>query len=179
MVMLFLKTSPDLSRGTDKACPFSRAPWVQGVLPQSFKSTVYKAKEYTLISTKLGNFSQELMNDRKGWYARCLSRYCWHYYRCSPLLSPLSTSMKPVLPHPRPTSHCCLCPWATNICSLANLFAVLYPYPLPPFSLWQLSVCSMYPCLWFCFVHSLFCSLDFTYKWDHTVFVFLWLAYFM
>lgn len=65
-VMLFLKTSPGLSRGTDKACPFSRASWVQGVLPQSFKSTVYKAKEYTLISTKLGNFSQELMNDRKG-----------------------------------------------------------------------------------------------------------------
>ena len=60
---------------------------------------------------------------------------------------------------------------------------VLWLIPLPslnqsPPHLLQLSVCSMVLCLWFYFAHSLFCTLDFTYKWDHVVSVFHWLAYF-
>ena len=56
------------------------------------------------------------------------------------------------------------------------VYICLIPSPFHP--LWQLSVCSMYQCFCFYFV-KLFCSLDSTYKWDHIVFVFLWLAYFI
>ena len=45
----------------------------------------------------------------------------------------------------------------------------------PP--LWQPPVCSLYLWVSFCFVMfvHLFCFLDSTYKWSHTVFGFLWL----
>ena len=55
------------------------------------------------------------------------------------------------------------------------LTASLLP-PLTP-SLWQLPLCSLKLWLHFClvmFVH-LFCFLDSTHKWNHTVFVFSWL----
>ena len=59
---------------------------------------------------------------------------------------------------------------------------LLYPltlfHPVPQtHSVWKLSVGSMYPRLSI-LSFSLRCSLDSAYKWDHVVFVFLWLAYF-
>ena len=60
------------------------------------------------------------------------------------------------------------------LCSIPSPF---HPAPKPhPF--WQLSVCSLYYVLVPTLLVSLFCSLDSTYKWNHIVFVFLWLAYF-
>ena len=63
--------------------------------------------------------------------------------------------------------------------SMCYIYTVFLKIPLPSFIqlpshplIWQLSVYSTYPCLF------LFCSLDSTYKWDHMVLVFLWLAYF-
>ena len=51
---------------------------------------------------------------------------------------------------------------------------------LPPhLHLWQPCVCSLYLWVCFCFVTFVcFVFLDSTYKWDHTVFVFLSLTYF-
>ena len=47
------------------------------------------------------------------------------------------------------------------------------PTPSP---LWQPPVCSLY--LWICFCFIIFvhlaCFSDFTYKWNHMIFVFLW-----
>ena len=59
---------------------------------------------------------------------------------------------------------------------LLNSLILFHP-SLHPSPLWQPSVCSLY--LWVCscfvlFVH-LFCSFNSTYKWNHMVFVFLWL----
>ena len=48
------------------------------------------------------------------------------------------------------------------------------PFPLPPFQ--QLSVCFMYLTSVTILFISLLCSLDSTYKWDHVVFFFHWLA---
>ena len=48
----------------------------------------------------------------------------------------------------------------------------LFPHP---FLLCQSSVCTLY--LWICFC-CLFCFLNSTYKWNHAVFVFLYLTYF-
>ena len=45
------------------------------------------------------------------------------------------------------------------------------PQP-PPF--WQPPICSLYLWIYFHIVSS-FCFLDSTYKWDHAVFLFLWL----
>ena len=47
---------------------------------------------------------------------------------------------------------------------------------VPP--LWSLSVCSTCPCLWFHFVVSLFCWIESSYRSDHRIFVFHWLASF-
>ena len=74
-----------------------------------------------------------------------------------------------------PLPHCCLCLCVMYTCFLANSFNFHQFIPPPP--LWQLSVCSMYPCLCFYFV-ILFCSLDSIYMWDLMISVLLWLAYF-
>ena len=74
-------------------------------------------------------------------------------------------------------SPCCTThPWA--YLTLSSLYLPLpYPY-IPPTP--QALVCSLY--LWVCFFFVIFISLlyflDSTYKWYHTVFVFLYLTYF-
>lgn len=55
-------------------------------------------------------------------------------------------------PHLWPSPRWRLCPWVMHICSLANLFTFHPVPPLPP--LWPLSIRSVHPCLWFCFVHE-------------------------
>ena len=49
--------------------------------------------------------------------------------------------------------HCCPCPWVIHTCSLASPFPFSPPLSTTP-PLWSLSVCSMFPCLWFYFVHQ-------------------------
>ena len=67
-----------------------------------------------------------------------------------PIFSPL-----PISAHPIPHSHsqfppCCPCPWVIHTYSLTSPFP-FFP-PLRPFPhLWLLSVCSVFPCLWFYF----------------------------
>ena len=57
-----------------------------------------------------------------------------------------------------------------------NLPHLFHSSPHTP-PLWQPPVCSLYLWVCFCFVTfvHLFCFLDSVYKWNHTVFVFLWL----
>ena len=45
---------------------------------------------------------------------------------------------------------CCLCPWVLYTISLTRPFPFFPPLPPPP-PFWSLSVCSLFPCLWFCF----------------------------
>ena len=68
------------------------------------------------------------------------------------------------------------CNWSFVLLNLPHLFFSFSHHP----SLSQPPVCSLYLWLCFCFVMavSLFCSLDSTYKWNHTVFIFLCLNYF-
>ena len=63
----------------------------------------------------------------------------------------------------------------TYIFFAQSLHLVFTQLPYPP-SFWELSVCSLYRCLFLFYLLS--CSLDFTHNWDHMVFVFLQLAYF-
>ena len=76
---------------------------------------------------------------------------------------------------PWPSPHYYLCPWVMHICSLANLFIIFYPVSL---TYLPLEVCQSVPCIHasvsILFI-SLFCSLDSTYKWEHMLFLFLWL----
>ena len=53
--------------------------------------------------------------------------------------------------------------------------SLIWPIPLPPFSLATASFQYLRVC--FCHVICLFCLLDFTYKWNHMAFVFLCLTY--
>ena len=81
-----------------------------------------------------------------------------------------------------PIPRHCLRPWVLYLCSFICPFeALLSPHYSPssflPFCLWSLSVCSLFPCLWFYFA-CLFCWLGSTSRWDHMVFVFHLLAYF-
>ena len=75
--------------------------------------------------------------------------YCWHYYRHAPSPS-LPFSTQP--PDPRPLPHCCLCPGALHTCMYVLWLISSIPPSTPP--LWDLSVCSMYPCFWFYFVRQ-------------------------
>ena len=55
-----------------------------------------------------------------------------------------------------PFSHsqsppCCPCPWVIQTCSWTNPFPFFPPLSPPP-PLWSLSVCSLFPCLWSCFL---------------------------
>ena len=92
-----------------------------------------------------------------------------------PVYIPLSLWLSP---------HCCLCLCVYTSTSLSihtyiffaqSLHLVFTQLPYPP-SFWELSVCSLYLCLFLFYLLS--CSLDFTHNWDHMVFVFLQLAYF-
>ena len=96
--------------------------------------------------------------------ARCIVRRL-------PTASPFSTPFMPPLPSstspsafPSDYHHAVVC-----VCVIytygffLNPFTFSHSAPKPP-PLWQLSVCSMYPCI--CFYS--FCSLDSTYKWDQT-----------
>ena len=72
------------------------------------------------------------------------------FYCCSLLLHPHS------LPTVNPPSHC-LWPWVLYSCSLTCsflYFPLLFSLSSP---LWSLSVCSLFPCLWFNFAR--FCVL--------------------
>ena len=64
-----------------------------------------------------------------------------------PLCLPL-----PSLP-PTQAPHCCLCPRVIHTCSYTSPFPFFPLFPPSPLSLWQLSVCSTFPCLCFCFAH--------------------------
>ena len=109
----------------------------------------------------------------KMWSFLPLYFYCWHKYKCP--ISP--TSSKPP-PPPLAVTTRCLCLWVMHICSFTSPFSFFY---LVPSSLFPSDSCQSVPC-----VHtsvsivflSLFCSIHSTFKWDHMVFVFLWLAYF-
>ena len=100
----------------------------------------------------------------------------------TPIKSPSITTSPPypLLPPPTPLPLLITIPLSVSI----RCFFLLHPFtfltqlPNPP-PLWQLSVCSLYLWVYFYFdCYSLLCSLDSTYEWNHTVFVFLWLAYF-
>ena len=61
------------------------------------------------------------------------------------------------LPTPDPTPLW-LCPWVLCMCSLTTLLR-FSPLSLP-LPLWLLSVCSLFPCLWFYFTCLLVCFVD-------------------
>ena len=74
--------------------------------------------------------------------------------------------------------HDDIMPYVTSLWHLFYKFAPLNPLHLscpflkpPPF--WQRPFCFLYLC--FCFVYFLLLFLDSVYKWNHTIFVFLWL----
>ena len=83
--------------------------------------------------------------------------YCLHYYRC-PHFPPFA-HLHPA-PPPLPSGHIVVCVCELLICSSANPFTLFYPVP-PPCSLWQLSVCSVCPCLCFCIVHQFILTIRF------------------
>lgn len=71
--------------------------------------------------------------------------------------------------HPARSPHCCLCPWA-------HLFTFLHPIPPFPSTLNSCqSVSYIHASGSILFIH-LFYLLESTYKWDHMVFVFVWLT---
>ena len=91
-----------------------------------------------------------------------------------------TTEPAPHFPLP-PTSPpaftcCCLWPWAVHTCIYVLwLFSSSLLHPRPS------EICQSVPCVHasgFILFISIFYSLDSTYKSDHTVFFFLWLAYF-
>ena len=69
--------------------------------------------------------------------------------------------------------------WLSFLLSYEFLNFIYLFLPLPNFApLWPLSACSLYLWVWFVLFIHCFVVLDFTYKWNHTVFVFLCLTYF-
>ena len=63
------------------------------------------------------------------------------------------------------------CNWKFVSLSLPLLFHSCIHLPL----LWQLPVCSLWTCVCFIMFVCWLCFLDSTCKWNHTVFIFLWL----
>ena len=88
------------------------------------------------------------------------------FCRCFSPLCPLLSSPTTLLWQ---SPYCCLC-------FPLNPFA-FFTQPLSTNPLWQLSVCSQYLWVCFCFV-SLLCSLGSTYKWNHMIFACIRLAFF-
>ena len=72
---------------------------------------------------------------------------------------------------------CFLCLWVMHIRSLTNPFTIFYPVPQPPPTPKAVSLFHVSMSVSILFI-SLFSSSDSKYKWDHMVFVFLWMAYF-
>ena len=86
----------------------------------------------------------------------------------SPLIPALLSS---TFPHPFPSGNHHTIVYVHEF--LGFFFFLLNPFTFftqspKPLSLWQLSVCTLYLWVYFYFI-SLFCSLDYTYQWDHTV----------
>ena len=79
--------------------------------------------------------------------------HCLHCYRCPHFFPFDHLYPAPALTSLRLSPHCCLCMWVMHICFLANPFPFFHLVAGPPL-LWQLSVCSMCPCLCFYFVHQ-------------------------
>ena len=67
--------------------------------------------------------------------------------------------------------------WIDLICSFTNPFTFFQPVSTPISLFYS---CQPVPCFYvsdYILLIRFFCSLDSTHKWDHTVFVFHWLAY--
>ena len=77
--------------------------------------------------------------------------YCYSI-RVVPFFSPLPSSAWPTPSFHSPFPHCCPCPRVIHRCSCLVTLPSFHDYPPPP-PLWSLSACSMFPCLWFYFVH--------------------------
>ena len=102
--------------------------------------------------------------------------YCWHYNRC-PHFPPSHCPLTPALDLPslRPSPHCSVS--MGHVCIFfANSFTLFHSVS-PPSLLTAASLFHVSGPLSILFIR-VFCSLDSTYKWDHMVFVFLWLACF-
>ena len=66
--------------------------------------------------------------------------------------SPLCPS-PPSPPHSHsPSPHSCPCLWVIHTCSLTSPFPFFLPLSTSS-PLWSLSVCPLFPCLWFYFAH--------------------------
>ena len=92
-------------------------------------------------------------------------------YSC--LHFPPSTASAPPIPTSHPRTHTLwLCPRVRYTCSLMIL-PLLSPVIRLPLSLWLLSICSLFQCLWlYILLACLFHWLGSTYRWDHMVFAF-------
>ena len=98
--------------------------------------------------------------------------FCCYSITVVSIFRPLPSST-----HPSPCSHsqsphCCPCPWAIPTCSLSSPSPSFHHFPPFPFPSGH---CQSVPCFRACgsiVLVSLFCSLDSSYRWDHTVFVF-------
>ena len=98
--------------------------------------------------------------------------FCCYSITVVSIFRPLPSST-----HPSPCSHsqsphCCPCPWASPTCSLSSPSPSFHHFPPFPFPSGH---CQSVPCFRACgsiVLVSLFCSLDSSYRWDHTVFVF-------
>ena len=74
-------------------------------------------------------------------------------------------------PFPSGNRHAVVCVYEGFFSLIPLLFS-----PSPP-ALSPMAAVSLFSESMILFLFCLFCSSDFTYKWDHMVFVFLWLAY--
>ena len=109
-----------------------------------------------------------------------VSKLSYAYHKCSYHLSPYNAIIIPLQ-----CSMLCLSSlWLTHSVSRSLFLSLTHfahlPVPIPSAAChpaWPPPVCSLYlgVCFFFFFVVHLFCFLDFTCKWNHMAFVFLWL----
>ena len=104
--------------------------------------------ESVLIYLKIKNNAKEYPGNLKSFLMVVYIFYC-----CSSTLVSVSSPSTSLPTPPIPTSHLqssphCLCPWVLYKCSLMILpsFSPIIPLASP---LWPLSVCSLFPCLWY------------------------------
>ena len=110
------------------------------------------ASELMGANVSRGRFQDQLQtNEKKNLFKK-------NFY-CLITVVPIFPHYSP-LPYPTPPPtfnppHC-PCPWVLYTCSLMTL-SLLSPITPLPHSLWSLSVCSLFPCLWgflpICFVN--------------------------
>ena len=94
---------------------------------------------------------------------KILKNCYWCSFTVAPILPPLPSSAQPTFHSHSQSPSRCPCPWVIHTCSLTNpfpFFPPLYSSPLPS-PLWPLSVCSMFPCLWFYFAHKVILFIRF------------------